>query len=124
MYKSKFEAEFARQLKINGIKFKYEPTVVEFLQPEKRRKYTPDFEIKTKANGSIFIETKGKLTSEDRKKMIWVRDQNPWLNIVLVFQNASNKLTKRSKTTYGDWATKNGFTWFDFRDKKISKDWR
>ena len=32
--------------------------------------------------------------------------------------NPSNKITKRSKTTYGMWATSNDFEWLDFR-----KDW-
>ena len=32
--------------------------------------------------------------------------------------NPDNKITKRSKTTYWQWAEKQGFMWLDFR-----KDW-
>lgn len=114
-YKSKFELDFAKELKKNGIKFEYEPEVVEFLQPEKKRKYTPDFKIRTKTGVTCFIETKGKLTAEDRKKLVLVKEQHPKKKFILVFMNSANKLRKNSKTTYSDWAKKAGFEWYDFR---------
>lgn len=114
-YKSKYEIQVAKTLRKFGISFKYEPEVVEFLQPEKRRKYTPDFKIEVKGEGPIYIETKGKLTAQDRFKMQWVKEQNPAKKFVLLFMNADVKLRKGSKTTYGDWATKAGFEWYDFR---------
>jgi hypothetical protein len=33
--------------------------------------------------------------------------------------NANNKITKRSKTTYAEWAEKNGFLWLDYRSNWI-----
>lgn len=122
VYKSKFEQNVAKAFKLAGVRFEYEPEVVRFLQPEKERKYTPDFRIFTK-KGSVFIETKGKLTLADRQKMIWVRDQNPKKRFVFIFMNADNKLTRRSKTTYGEWATKNEFVWFDFRKGLPTEGW-
>ena len=115
MFKSKFEVDVAKAFRSNGIKFEYEPTVVHFVQPKKERKYTPDFRIRTKTGITCFVETKGRLTSEDRKKLIWVREQNSKLKLVLLFMNSTNTLTKVSKTTYGDWARKNGFEYYDFR---------
>lgn len=50
-----------------------------------------------------------------------VKAQNPGIDIRLVFQNARNRLNKKSKTTYGDWATKNGFQFSD--GGRIPADW-
>lgn len=120
-YKSNFESSFAKELKKHGIKFEYEPEILEFVQPLKKRKYTPDFRVRT-GKGVFLVETKGKLTSEDRKKMIWIKEQHPNKKIVLVFMNSTNKLTSASKTTYGDWASKAGYEWIDFRSG-LPKDW-
>jgi hypothetical protein len=122
-YKSKFEKNFAKVLKENGITFKYEPMVVAFTQPEKKRKYLPDFELKTKKAGVFLVETKGKLTHEDRQKLVWVKEQNPKMKLILVFMNSNNKLRKNSPTTYGQWATKNGFEWYDFR-QGLPEEWK
>ena len=114
-YKSQFEKNFAKSLRDSGIKFEYEPLVVSFIQPEKQRKYIPDFRVRTK-EGVRVVETKGKLTIEDRKKLVWVAEQNPKLKLIIMFMNSKNKLRKNSPTTYGQWATKNGFEWYDFND--------
>jgi len=90
----------------------YEPDRLKFKQPEAIRTYIPDWKVKDK----VYIETKGKLTVEDRKKMIWVKEQYPDHTFYLFFQNARVKLRKGSKTSYGDWATKAGFMWSDLRD--------
>ena len=121
-FKSLFELKFSKALTKRGIPFKYEPETLAFLQPEKKRKYTPDFLITTK-DGNFLVETKGKLTAEDRKKMVWVKEQHPNKKIVIVFMNAGNRLTKVSKTTYGDWADKQGYEWVDFRNG-LPKNWR
>ena len=121
-FKSLFELKFSKALTKRGIPFKYEPETLSFLQPEKKRKYTPDFKLTTK-HGEFLVETKGKLTAEDRKKMVWVKEQHPNKKIVIVFMNAGNRLTKVSKTTYGDWADKQGYEWVDFRSG-LPKSWR
>lgn len=122
-FKSGFEASFAKALKANGIKFEYEPMVVSFVQPEKKRKYTPDFKIRTKSKGVLVVETKGRLTRADRQKMLMIRESNPKLNVILLFQNSSIPIQKGSKTTYGDWAKDNGFEFYDFRNG-IPKEWK
>lgn len=121
-YKSKFEKTVAASLKKAKLAFEYEPTVVRFVQPAKERKYTPDWRVKTKSGDLLFVETKGKLTVEDRQKLVWVKEQHPELNLVLLFMNASVKLRKNSPTSYGDWATKNGFKWFDWK-KGLPQEW-
>lgn len=90
----------------------YEPDRLKFVQPAATRTYIPDWKVKDK----VYIETKGKLTAEDRKKMQWVKDQYPDHTFYIFFQNARVKIRKGSKTSYGDWATKAGFEWSDLRD--------
>jgi len=49
-----------------------------------------------------------------------VKKQWPKMDIRFVFQNANNKLNKRSKTTYAQWADKHGFPW---AHKRIPEEW-
>ena len=114
-FKSKLEEKVWSVLKKHYPSVKYEPSKYKFVQPAVTRTYIPDF--KTGAT-SVYLEAKGKLDLDTRKKMIWFRDSNPTIRIIFLFMNPDNKITKRSKTTYGMWATDNGFEWLDFR-----KDW-
>ena len=114
-FKSKLEEKVWATLKREYPTVKYEPQKFKFIQPEIERTYIPDFKT---GRSNIFLEAKGKLDLETRKKMIWFRDSNPTIRIIFLFQNPDNKITKRSKTTYAMWATDNGFEWLDFR-----KDW-
>ena len=114
-FKSKLEEKVWAVLKKEFPTVKYEPQRFKFIQPEVERTYIPDFKT---GRSNIFIEAKGKLDLETRKKMVWFRDSNPTIRIIFLFMNPDNKITKRSKTTYAMWATDNGFEWLDFR-----KDW-
>jgi hypothetical protein len=114
-FKSKLEEKVWSVLKKEFPTVKYEPQRFKFIQPEVERTYIPDFKT---GRSNIFIEAKGKLDLETRKKMVWFRDSNPTIRIIFLFMNPDNKITKRSKTTYAMWATDNGFEWLDFR-----KDW-
>lgn len=107
------------QEKLNLItKAEYEVDKLPFVQPEKKRYYLPDFKL---PNG-VYIEVKGRLTLEDRQKMIWVKEQHPHIRICFIFGNGNNKITKRSKTTYLDWAEENGFEAIDV-SQPIPKGW-
>jgi len=114
-FKSKLEEKVWATLKREYPTVKYEPQKCKFIQPEIERTYIPDFKT---GRTNIFLETKGKLDLETRKKMVWFKQSNPSIRIIFLFQNPDNKITKRSKTTYAMWATDNGFEWLDFR-----KDW-
>lgn len=107
IFRSKFESRVASELKHSGVPFAFEPDSVSYIQPEKRRRYTPDFVL---PNG-VILEAKGLLTVEDRMKHLWIQDQFPMLDIRFVFQNPYNKLTPTSRTTYAAWAMKHGFKW-------------
>jgi len=115
-YRSGFENKVASALSEQKIKFEYEVTQVEYIKPQTNHKYTVDF---TLPNG-ILIETKGRWTTEDRKKHLLIKDQHPELDIRFVFQNPNGKIRKGSKTSYGDYCDKYGILW---ADKEIPKAW-
>lgn len=117
--RSKLEERVSEKLESEkeGI-IEYESEYLYFTQPSVSRKYLPDFKL---ANGA-FIEVKGRLTLEDRKKMLWVKQQNPEATIYFIFGNGNNKITKKSKVTYIDWAETNGFEAIDV-SQPIPKRW-
>lgn len=115
-FKSKLEEKVWASLIKVFPETKYEPTRLKFTQPAQDRTYTPDF--KTDASKEIYLEAKGLLDLETRKKMLWFKEQNPEVRVIMLFQNASNKLHRGSKTTYAMWAESNNIEWLDFR-----KDW-
>ena len=114
-YRSQFELNLARTLNKNGVKFEYETIKFQYIpQP---RNYTPDFYL---PESDIYVVAKGHLTKDDRVKMILVKKQHPELDIRFVFSNSKAKITKGSKTSYGDWCDKNGYI---YADKLIPEGW-
>ena len=63
-YRSGFELKVSEQLNEAKIAFGYEDTVIPYVKPATKHKYTIDFRL---PNG-ILIEAKGRWTLEDRKK--------------------------------------------------------
>lgn len=112
-YRSNFELEIGEALHRHKCEAEYEPEGVPYVI---QHLYIPDWRL---PNG-ILIEAKGRLTQFDRQKMLAVRKANSNLDIRFVFMNANNKLNKRSKTTYADWAEKNGFQW---AERRVPRDW-
>lgn len=102
--RSKLEEKVAQLLNELGVSFEYESTKVPYIL---QCNYTPDFLL---PNG-VYLETKGHLTPEDRRKMLAVKKANPDLDVRFVFQAPYNKIEKRSKTTYAAWCEKNNFKW-------------
>lgn len=96
-FKSKFERDFYKSTKLP-----YETTKLPYV---KHHTYCPDFQLGPKT----FVETKGLLTGADRTKHLLVKQQHPDVRIIFVFMAPNNKLSKKSKTTYAQWAEKNGF---------------
>jgi hypothetical protein len=115
-FKSGLEENISVQIESKGIKVEYETEKVSYTIPASQHTYNPDFKL---PNG-IFVETKGRFVAADRKKHLLVKAQNPTLDIRFVFSNSKNKITKTSKTTYGDWCDKNGYT---YSDKIIPDSW-
>lgn len=110
-FRSGFEARFARGLERDGVPNRYESVTLEYTVPAKTRRYTPDFEIEMPDGTKFLVELKGMFTSDDRKKLRCVRTCHPDLDLRIIFYRASSRITKLSRTTYGQWATDNGFPW-------------
>ena len=115
-FRSGLEMTIDESLKSRGVDGEYEKHIIQYTKPETHHKYHPDFKL---PNG-IFVETKGRFLTDDRKKHLLIKAQNPNLDIRFLFQNSKTKISKASKTTYADWCIKHGFI---FADKNIPKEW-
>jgi hypothetical protein len=120
-YKSGLEQTVAEQIKSTEYDLKYETEIINYIVPERKAKYTPDF-VFIKRNGNfMFIETKGRWTTADRQKMKHVLASNPGVDIRMVFQNPNQRLSKTSKTTYAEFALKLGIQ--HVAKKDIPAEW-
>jgi len=110
-YKSQFEKDFHEKYP----KLKYEDTKLKYTV---EHTYSPDFTVKE----NVFVETKGLFKAADRAKHLYIQKQHPEVTVYLVFQNPNNKLSRVSKTTYGEWADKHGIKWTTL-EEGIPKEW-
>lgn len=117
--RSGFERKIMESLDALGVTYEYETEHIKFTQPSRSRYYIPDIILITKNNQKIYIELKGKLDREAQQKMRWVKEQNPTLDIRIVFMR-NNKMTKSSKKTYTEWAEQHGFPCYV---GSIPKEW-
>jgi len=106
--KNKFELKIYAQLKRAGVQFRYEGTKIPYVLSGH---YIPDFVITT-PTGLVYIETKGYLRPEHKRKMVAVRRQHPEIDLRILFY-APNK-------TYIKWAEKNGIR---YAIGTIPKEW-
>lgn len=90
-------------------KYQYEP-----------QEYTPDFRVWLNGGDRIYIEYKGKMTKEIRKKMLAVIRCNPDKQVYMNFERANNKIVAGSKTTYEKWCEKNGI---ECSEQEIKEEW-
>lgn len=115
-YRSGLERTMAFSLRAEGLPFEYETMKIAYTKPAKPSKYNPDF-ILTKLDGSpMILEGKGRFLTADRQKHLLIKNQHPDLDIRFVFQQANQKISKQSKTTYAKWCNTHGFK---FSDKGI-----
>jgi hypothetical protein len=120
-YRSGLEHVVAEQIKSTEYDLNYETEIIQYIVPESKHKYTPDF-VFTKRDGNLmYIETKGRWTSADRLKMKHVLTSNPGIDIRIVFQSPNQKISKGSKTTYEMYATKIGIK--HVANKLIPESW-
>ncbi len=119
-YRSGLEDSIAEELSQAGVKFSYESEKISFIQPTKKRTYTPDFPITNSSGYSWYLEVKGRFVTADRQKHLYVKEQYANLDIRFVFTNANAKISKTSKTTYGMWCDKYGFK---YATKHVPKEW-
>ena len=111
-FKSKLEERINAQIEAAGLDGNYETQVLRYEVPARKARYTPDFPIGR--SKTIYIEAKGRFrTASERAKMILVREQNPGVDIRLVFQKASLPIYKGSPTSHAKWAEDHGFLYAD-----------
>ena len=106
--RNKFEGDTYKWLKRRKVKFSYEKERIPYLLAGH---YTPDFVITTHT-GKLYIETKGYLRPEDKRKLVAVKRCNPQLDIRIVFYSERAKQIR--------WAVKHGFK---YAIATIPKDW-
>lgn len=120
-WKSGLEEAIGDQLRARGIDPRYEELVIQYQQPPRTARYTPDFQL---PNG-IIIESKGRFMPKDRAKHILVKKQLPHLDIRFVFSNPKQLLYKSTEekpctTSYGSWCEKHGF---QYATKLVPEAW-
>jgi len=108
-HRSGFEQSTTDLMKLHKIKADYEPKdkKLTYIKPSTTHKYQTDYVL----HNNIYLECKGLFTAIDRKKILYIKEQHPTIDLRLVFQSPFQKLSKKSKTTYAMWATKNGIKW-------------
>lgn len=118
-FRSVFEKDFAHNCEERGVAFEYETEKIRWTPPQKT--YTPDFIFEKHDGSLLFLETKGYLRPSDRVKLKAVMAQHPDLDLRIVFQNASNTITKASSSkTYAEWSKYIGIKW---AEKTIPSEW-
>ena len=112
MFRSQLEEKVSDLLCELGVSYEYEPTKVPY---QIQHNYTPDFLL----NNGVYLETKGYWDSADRRKMKAVKQQNPDLDIRMVFQAPFNTISKKSKTTYAQYCDRLNIPWTSYANIPI-----
>lgn len=116
--RSGLEKRTATFLDKKKIKYEYETQTIEYTVPSKVHKYKPDFILE---NG-IIIEAKGRFDAATRQKMAHVIEQNPDLDIRMLFMR-DNTISKNSKTKYSDWCDRRGIKYHISADGEVPSSW-
>lgn len=115
-FRSGLEENIIKALEDAGLEPNYEAQKFEYIIPESKHIYTPDFPV----SPHIVIETKGRWVVEDRQKMLLIMKQYPDIEFRMLFYNANQKIKKGSKTSYADWCDKHNIKW---ANKIIPLEW-
>jgi hypothetical protein len=121
-YRSWFEVDIALDALKRDIEFDYEKEHIIWKEPEKLRKYKPDFFVKRKKDGSLLvIEAKGRWTADDRKKICYVTEQNPKLDLRMLFERDNTLSKSPNSKHYSEWCDRKGIKWAVGRS--IPQEW-
>lgn len=120
-FRSGFEHDFAKSC---PVPFEYETEKLPY-PVTLTKKYTPDFILIKKDGTKMYLELKGRFTASDRVKMKRIHKCYPLLDIRMVFQMGTNRITRVSKTTYMEWCEKEGIVAYDCHGKPphLPKEW-
>lgn len=121
-FRSGLEVDISKFLEENKVKYDYETLTINYLKPQQKSYYRPDFIL----DNGIIIEAKGLFSSADRKKHKIIKKQfGDEYDIRFVFSNSKNRIGKKSKTTYAKWCDLFGFKWHCIRTtgEYIPREW-
>ena len=129
--RSKFEERVGEQLDEANMPYTYETWSYEYDEPLRKNLarcadcgsrtllrtgwYTPDFFL----DNGVIIESKGRFTAADRRKMAAIKEHHPDVDIKMLFMR-DNKIHKRSQTKYSDWCEANGY---DYSIGEVKPEW-
>ncbi len=113
-FRSGLEEQVAKLLEGLGVTYEYESTRVPYTI---QHHYSPDFVLPN----HVLLETKGYWDAKDRRKILAVKKDNPYLDLRMVFQSPYNKINKNSKTTYAKWCEKHDIPWTSYHN--IPLEW-
>lgn len=100
-YRSTLEYNVSKKLpKRRGVKIAYEAHKLSYTIPGN---YLPDFMVVLPSGRTFYIECKGWLRPDDKRKMVAVKHDNPGIDIRFVFQSKNPKNVA--------WCEKHGFPW-------------
>ena len=103
-YRSRWESRVALQLRRVAHEFEPRDKIIPY---KLEHTYLPDFILES----GIILEAKGVFSPRDRAKHIAIKAQHPDMDIRIVFQNSEVKISKKSRTTYGEWCSKHDIQW-------------
>lgn len=117
-YRSKFEQKLAEG-PLEGVPYENDKIAYQVI---KDCTYTPDWTIQTNFGVTYYVEAKGRFQSRNGEpyKYLDVRKSLTWPEeLVFLFQKPNLAMPGAqvrkdgTKLTHAQWATKNGFRWFD-----------
>ena len=113
-YRSQLEEKVADLLLNLDVKYDYETVKLAYTIPHN---YYPDFILPN----VVILECKGYWDAADIRKIKSVKEQNPDIDLRMVFQSPFNTISKKSKTTYAQWCERYDIPWTSFQN--IPLDW-
>jgi hypothetical protein len=108
-FRSSAEAEVAADLTQRGVAWEYESERVFYAIPYT---YVTDFTLPeevTVTGEPIYVECKGWLRPEDKRKLLAIRTDNPGMDLRVLLYRGQDK--QGTPTKDAKWCNRNGFKW-------------
>ena len=117
--RSGLEQEVLEDLLMKDAHFTYESAQIRWVSSHV---YTPDFLLRTRSRKTIYVEVKGFFRPSERGMFLILKrsPEHAHLDLRFVFDSSKKRLSKNSRTTYGQWCDRHGFK---YADHKIPKEW-
>ena len=113
-YRSGLEERVADLLSGLGVSYEYESEKISYVI---QHHYTPDFVLPN----HTYLECKGYWDAADRRKIKNVKEDNPDIDLRMVFQSPYNTISKKSKTTYAQWCERHDIPWTSYHDIPLDR---